>query len=302
MFFMNQSKEADYSSIDTKLKLFVSSLVHFARYKLATPITQLGICMLITSIDIDVGAENLALLNKGRFDLNFAGKSQISQSELSIGRAEEKALPLILGFFNELEIPVTWAIRAQLLDVDNGTVKSIIESSVRHEIASHSFYHSDFKRLTHEEADNELRLVDEKEKYLKYGFKSFIFPKNRIAHLDLLEKYGYECYRGYGDAFSDGMYIKKEGGLYDVHPSVWLGGSNNIKLLIKEFDIAVENKLPFHVWFHPWDIGTNRNSTLTRIRNVLHPFYVYARSQQKEGLVTIETMLSAVEKIKHDSK
>ena len=259
--------------------------------------SQLQTGMLITSIDVDVGSENLALFNKGRFDSNFAGKSKISQSEFSIGTAEEKAIPLILGFFNRLEIPATWAVRGQLFDVDIETVNKIAESPVRHEIASHSYYHSNFKQLTSDEADDELRLIAEKGKCLQLGFKSFIFPKNRIGHLDLLEKHGYRCYRGYGDAFSDGMYIKKEGGLYDVHPSIWIGGCSDIKLLIKVFDIAVENRLPFHVWFHPWDIGTDRESTVTKLGNLLSPFYEHAESLRREGLITIETMFSAVEKI-----
>jgi len=37
----------------------------------------------------------------------------------------------------------------------------------------------------------------------------FVFPKNIIAHLDLLEKYRYKCYRSYGNFINDDMYIKK---------------------------------------------------------------------------------------------
>ena len=276
-----------------KLKGALSPFIHFLVYRFQNSKMQLENGMLITSVDIDVGNKMLGVLNKGKNDRNV----NHSMSEYFVGKIEEQALPLIIDFFDAFEIPATFAIRGQLLEVDTSILESLLKSSIRHDIGSHSYYHRDFRGLSYDEVESELKLVSAAMRKFKITPKSFIFPKNHVAYLDLLEKHGYKCYRGYGNFPYFGMYIRKHGRLYDVHPSLFIGDCTNAMLIKNLIDLSIKNRLPFHVWFHPWNLGLNRKSILTRIRRVFFPLFKYAKSKDKKGLLTIETMVSAAEKM-----
>jgi len=292
-------------SVDQRLEGILSPFLHYGLYKVRKPEIQLEIGMLITSIDIDVGIEMLGAVNGGKYDENVRGKLFNGPgTECAIGKIEEQALPLIVAFFNELQIPVTFALRGQLFEVDDSILNLIVRSSVEHEIASHSYYHSDFTKLSRNKADNELRLLSEGMRDHRITPKTFIFPRNKVNHLDLLEKYGYKCYRDYGTShpyfMQDGMYIKKHGRLFDVHPSLYFGSCahrRNVKLIQKTLDICIEKRLPFHLWFHLWDLGLDSKSIINKIKNVFFPLFSYAKSKAKRGSLSIETMISAVEKM-----
>lgn len=289
-------------TIPSRLESFLTTFVHYGLYKIRKPEIQLEKGMLIISIDVDVGNKTLGVINGGRCDVNFGGRSEIANSEYLIGKIEEQAIPLIVDFFNKLEIPATFAIRGQLIEADCTLFDLLQESSTKHEIAAHSYYHSDFTKLTYTEADNELKLISDRMGLLKIKPRSFIFPKNKVAHIDLLEKYGYECYRGYTwpikNVIYDSMCIIKIGQLYDVRPSLYIGKCTDVRLMKKIMTIAIEKKLPFHVWFHPWNLGPDRKSILNRLGRTFFPLFTYAKSEEKKGKIVIETMASAVEKIK----
>jgi len=272
-----------------RIKGFISPLIHYFRYIIEKPIIKLDKCILILSIDIDVGNKAVGVVNKGKNDHYVHDKL----SEYDIGRIEEQALPLIINFFNDLEIPVTFAIRGQLLDVDSTIINLLLNSPVNHDIGSHSYFHRKFTHLSYCEVDNELKLVSNIMKKFKITPKSFIFPKNRVAYLDLIKKHGYECYRGYGDFMNDGMYINKNEGLYDIHPGLFIGFVRNIFVIKKIIDLSIKNRLPLHMWFHIWNLGVNMECIQKRINKVFFPLFKYAKKKEKNGLLTFETMLSA---------
>ena len=276
-----------------KLEGALSPLAHFLIYRFQKSNIQLENGMLITSVDIDVGNKTLGVLNKGKNDRNVND----SISEYSVGKIEEQALPFIIDFFDAFEIPATFGIRGQLLEVDTSILESLLKSPIKHDIGSHSYYHSDFRHLSYDEADSELKLVSAAMRKFKITPKSFIFPHNNVAYLDLLEKYGYKCYREYGDLLNDGMYIKKHGKLYDIHPSLYIGNSTNAMLMKKIIDLSIKNRLPFHVWFHPWNLGEKRESIRKRINSVFSPMFKYAKTKEKTGEIKFETMISAANKM-----
>jgi hypothetical protein len=135
--------------------------------------------------------------------------------------------------------------------------------------------------------------------FQKFGVKptSFVFPNNRVSHLDLLEKFGYASYRDEGGLLKDGMFVLRKGQLYDIHPGFHLGFTYNPIFLNKIIDIAVTRFLPFHIWFHPRDIFETRGSMQKNIEGVLYPLYNYAKKKEKEGTLKFETMHSIVNKI-----
>lgn len=278
---------------------YISQLYHYIKYSLHKPKFQFNKAMFITSIDIDVGSKDIGVINKGENDSNVHN----TLSECKIGEIEEHALPIFINFFEELKIPVTFAIRGQLFEVADSPLQLIFDSSVKHDIGSHGYSHRNFQELSCVEAESELTLVSKLMKNVGLTPKSFVFPKNKVAHLQLLEKWGYKCFRGYGDFLNDGMYISKRGLLYDVHPSLFIGQCTTPSFPMKMVDIAVRNKAPFHVWFHLWDFSSRarkwrKEKAIQKvIDNFFFPLFRYTAEKEKAGLLTFETMLSATQKV-----
>ncbi|MFX0125136.1 MAG: polysaccharide deacetylase family protein [Candidatus Hodarchaeota archaeon] len=271
----------------------LSQFLHFAIYRLEEPKMRLEKAMFIISVDVDVGNKELALINQGKNDTNVHD----FLSEFSVGGIEEQALPLFVNFFNNLEIPVTFAIRGQLAEVDGSILDLLMESHIEHDIGSHGYFHRPFPNLSSSEAEKELYLTSIGMR--KFGIipRSFVFPKNQAAHLGLLEKYGYKCYRGSSNFLNDDMYVEKHGKLYNIHPSFYLGQSVNQIFLKEIVDISVKSRLPFHVWFHLWNFGKTKESIRRNISKVFYPLLRYAKKKEKTGMVTFETMLSITKKL-----
>lgn len=283
---MNKAEISKYVSI-------FSQFYHWAAFTLRKPEMRLENGVLITSIDVDVGSKEVGMINRGENDANIND----FLSEYSIGEIEERAFPLFLDFFNSLEIPVTFALRGQLTEVDTSILKPLLESNIKHDIGSHGYSHKVFPELSITEADTELRMISTGMKKLGIVPQSFVFPKNKVAHLSLLEKYGYRCYRSSGNFRSDTMYVEKHGKLYDIHPSFYLGQSMSPIFLKKILDLAVARNLPFHVWFHLWNFGETSSLIKKSVNNVFFPLFKHAKKKEKSGMLTFETMLSTAERM-----
>jgi hypothetical protein len=273
---------------------FISQLSHFLVYSIRRPKMLLEKGMLIISTDIDVGSSRLGVINKGKRDRDVNTRL----SEYQIGKTEELSVPLFLETFNDFGIPITFAVRGQLTEVDSQVLEILLASNVKHDIGAHGYYHRKFTQLTHDEAEDELRMISAGIKESGVIPRTFIFPANCVAHLDLLEKYQYICYRGYGDFITDCMYIEKCEQLYNIHPSLYIDQHTNLPLLKKILDISIEKRLPFHIWFHFWNFGEDKESISKSIKNLFVPFLSYAKEKQENGALTFETMLSAAQKVK----
>jgi len=273
---------------------FISQLGHFFNYSIRKPMTSLEKGMLIISIDVDVGSSQLGMVNKGKRDKDVNTRF----SECHIGKIEELSVPLFVETFDDFGIPITFAVRGQLTEVDGQVLEILLASQVKHDIGVHGYYHRKFTRLARDEAEDELRMASAGMK--EYGLvpRTFIFPANCVAHLDLLEKHNYTCYRGYGDFVKDCMYIERCGRLYNVHPSIYIDKHTNLPLLNKILDISIEKRSPLHVWFHSWDFGEDMKSISKSVKNFFVPFLNYAKEKHENEILTFDTMLSATEHMK----
>jgi hypothetical protein len=251
--------------------------------------------MLIVSTDIDVGSPELGVINRGKRDRDVNTRL----SECQIGKIEELSVPLFVEVFDDFGIPITFAVRGQLTEVNGSILELLLRSSVKHDIGAHGYYHREFTNLSRNEAENELNMISSGMR--KFGIvpRSFVFPKNSVAHLDLLEKYGYKCYRSYGGFMYDCMYIEKQGQLYNIHPSLYIDQGTSFTFLKKILDVSIAKKLPFQVWFHLWNFGGTKESIQRSINSVFFPLLKYAKKKEKSGLLTFETMLSATEKVEN---
>lgn len=124
---------------------------------------------------------------------------------LALERAISRRL---LSVFEDADVPVTWAVVAHLLsertDVSRSElpawyapdiIDDIQRSRVPHEIGSHSFAHPNFASLTRAEAIEDLRRA--KDEHVRRGlpFRSFVYPRNQVGHIDALQEVGIEVYR-----------------------------------------------------------------------------------------------------------
>jgi hypothetical protein len=268
----------------------LSQIAHLMKYSVNRPEKQFEKGMLIISNDIDVGNPLLGVINKGSRDNDV----NLHFSEYHIGKIEEIAIPMFIEIFDGFEIPMTLAFRGQLTEVGGKVLNTLLDSSKKHDIGAHGYYHSLFTKLTRENAEDELQKIASGMK--KHGVfpKSFIFPRNCVAHLDLLEKYKYSCYRGSGGIFTDCMKIEQSGCLQNVHPSLYLDGNANPFLLKKLLDISIKTKSVFHIWFHFWNFGQNEVSIEKTINKIFVPFLSYADKKRQNGLLDIATMNSAL--------
>jgi hypothetical protein len=276
-----------------RTRTFFSQLYRYSVYSFEEPKMRLEKGMLIISIDVDVGARKLAIINGGKNDANVSGRF----SEYSVGAIEEWAVPLFVNLFNSFEIPVTFAFRGQLTEVCDSNLE-LLKSCEKHDIGAHGYSHKKFKNLSHDEAENELKLISHGMKRFGIIPRSFVFPRNSIAHLDLLERYGYKCYRG--DDL--GLCIEKKGQLWNIRPSCSINATTNPRFLKMTLDLCIAKRLPLHVWFHPWNwcvpsgFGKTRESMQRSIYRFFLSLLKYAKQKEKKGVLSVETMLSAAEK------
>ena len=249
--------------------------------------------MVIISIDVDVGSPELGRINKGDNDFNVNKK----RTEYEIGLIDHLALPIFLDLFDELGVPATFAIRGQLTEIDHSGIDTLLRTSVKHDIGAHSYYHRKFKYLPRREVEIALQLTSDGFKQFGIVPRSFVFPANSVNHLDLLEKFGYLCYRGLDGLTKDTMALKKNGKLINVCPSLYLQRTTSPVMMAKILDLAISRKLPFHLWFHLWNMGEKKPEIKINIQRVLLPFLVYAKRMEQKGHLTFETMLSAAKTV-----
>lgn len=276
-----------------KFELFEDSssqLLHVLGLRIESPRIQFESALLIFSIDVDVGNREIGVINRGRNDPHVHNL----YPEWRIGEIEEQALPLIVDMFNDFKIPVTFAVRGQLAEIDDDSLfPLLLNSPVKHDIGAHGYTHRAFQDLSQHEAESELQKISGNMKRFGLTPRSFVFPKNSVSHLHLLEKFGYECFRARGNFPKDGMYVERVGGLYDVHPSLLLTKNSKPVFLKKIVDIATAKRTPLHFWFHPWEFGETAAQIKRKIETVFLPLLDHAKSKQEIQALEFETMLSA---------
>jgi peptidoglycan/xylan/chitin deacetylase (PgdA/CDA1 family) len=275
------------------LKSIMSQFFHYVFFSYRKPLPEFDTASLIISIDVDVGSPEVGVRNEGRNDCNVND----FLTESAVGGIEEQVIPYLLRTFDEFEFPATFALRGQLMEVENSIFNSILESSTRHEIASHGYSHKVFTDLSEFEAEEELRMISDGMRKFGVSPKSFVFPKNKVSHLPLLERYGYISFRAEGTSFSDGMYVEKCGSIFNVNPSLFsdFNGSFFSKKIV---NLAVKYRAPLHIWFHPWNLGDSSEKAAKRIAKGLVPLIQHAAKKRKEGVLKFETMCSIVEEYK----
>lgn len=200
-------------------------------------------------------------------------------------------------------------------------VQWIRAAKVRHEIASHSFSHIVFgdSECSASTAEADIHAAVEAASAKGITLNSFVFPRNRVGHLETLRRLGISAYRGEGGPVVGkgyGLILKPVNLLRqvlarpmkpvrpeEVLPGLWNIPGNHFfmprkgirKLLPREgqalrakrsIDKAVRTGQLYHMWFHPFDLLSDSDAMFSGLEAV----FTHARLLREKGLLDILTM------------
>ena len=217
------------------------------------------------------------------------------------------------------------------LDVDPlwyGTdiLRWVMDAKVEHDIGSHTFSHVIVgdPACTREIAYSQFAKCDEIHRGHGLELKSVIFPRDRVAHLDVLRELGVIAYRTEEKRwFSDLSGVGRraahladrtlaipapthpragivEDGLVNVPSSMMLMARDGLRRMMpmasrrkQAFDgvrRAAERGEMFHLWLHPSDLGTD-----PALCELLGEIFEYVASLRDEGKMRVATMADVAE-------
>ena len=276
--------------------------------------------------------------------------SESTNKSVTLMKSDDKkcrgCIDMLLNLFEKYNIPTTWAVVGHLfldhcekeegiphkdmprfkedwystdpctdiqrdpLYYGKDIVEKILSNRIEHEIGYHSFSHVIFSECSREVAEAEIKKGIKLAEYFGINLKSFVFPQDKIGHLDVLKGNGFKIYRG--RIFKRGnmnqrVPIRKFNGAMDliiakpVEPrlmdGIWEIQSSMLfsapfpftYSLLPRAKIGIyrtmrSNKV-FHVWLHP--------------QNLLHPpllakdldsLLAFVSKKRDEGKIDVMTM------------
>ena len=256
------------------------------------------------------------------------------------------AIDFLLNIFEKYNIPATWAVVGHLfldhcekeggiphkdmprfkkdwylcdpctgiqrdpLYYGKDIIEKILSNPVEHEIGYHSFSHVLFSECSREVAEAEIKEGVKFAKEFGITLKSFVFPQDKIGHLDVLKENGFRIYRG--RIFKRGnmnqkVPIRKINGAIDkiivkpVEPrmveGIWEIPSSMVFLDRFPFTITFlprakigiyramsANKI-FHVWLHPQNLLYQ-----PLLAKYLDNLLAFVSKKRDEGKIKVMTM------------
>jgi peptidoglycan/xylan/chitin deacetylase (PgdA/CDA1 family) len=214
---------------------------------------------------------------------------------------ERAIVRALLDLFATHEVPATWAIVGRLLDRSDtlpptrehlwyapDLVEAIRHASPRHDVGSHGFAHVYFRESGRDTLRADLRCARRVHDDHGLDFTSFVFPRNQVAHLDLLCEAGIRVFRGTNAGWETTVREKlgetlgraanladkllptapavvlprpHPSGLVELPASMSLLGRGGLRRLVRP-DVArtkarlglhraIREGAVFHLWFHP---------------------------------------------------
>lgn len=200
-------------------------------------------------------------------------------------------------------------------------IDAIRSCSTPQEIGCHSFSHAIFTRCSARTADSELSASRAVAARRSLELTSFVFPRNRVAHLDLLARHGFEVFRGPDLCWHERAprrgWIHRLGHLADIaimktpptvmpvrHPEgIWeIPGSMlytpshgprvavpvamRVRRARKGLEAARRDGRIFHLWLHPTDLAIRSRAMLAGLQRILE----MAAAMRARGEIEILSM------------
>jgi hypothetical protein len=248
-------------------------------------------------------------------------------------RAERSICTALLARFDRYHVPVTFAIVAALLDPSSSRsrpgnqsswyapdiIERILAAKVVHEIGSHGGMHVYFDALTPAAALEDLAYAKNVHCQHRLPFRSWVFPRNAVGHLEALAQVGLRTFRGPDAGWTrlatragleriagpvdkllplppHSVVPRAHGALIDIPGSMLLPGRNGVRRFI--FPEVTRMKLrlglararrtgeTFHLWFHPCNFYYRREEQL----ETLSWFLEHAANEASHGRIELCTM------------
>lgn len=227
-----------------------------------------------------------------------------------------QALDALLESLERYEVPATWAVVGHLFldrcqrvngvchadvarvsqgwyDVDPASdigraplfygrdiVDRIMSSRIQHEIGHHSFSHVPFDSCSAEVAEAEVAEGQRLARQMGITLRSFVFPRNKVGHVGVLEGHGFRIYRGRNLvhnvpggrlgwalggaldlAFAPPCQPRARGNIWEVPSSLYFSESRFPITLLPRAKLGVlraaRARRIFHVFLHDWNLVTD---------------------------------------------
>ena len=286
-----------------------------------------------------------------------------SSEAVSLMKNDDKngrgCIDILLNLFEKHNIPATWAVVGHLFldycECDDGIphkdmprfkedwyssdpctdikrdplyygkdiVEKILSSRIEHEVGCHSFSHVIFSECSREVAEAEVKECIELSKKIGITLKSFVFPQDKIGHIDVLREHGFKIYRGEEikrGKKSKNIFIRKFNSAIDeiiaspVEPK-WMKDILEIPSTTIFYDPlikfsllprakiglyrAIKSEKVFHIYLHPHSL-----LMYSSLKNDLDKFLTFVAKKRGEGKVEVMTrgQFAEVMGAKGDSK
>lgn len=261
------------------------------------------------------------------------------------------AVDYLLRIFEKYEIPATWAIVGHLfLDhcecedemphkdmprfkedwyaVDPCTniqrdplyygkeiVEKILSNRVEHEIGYHSFSHVPFSECSREVAEAEIKEGMKLAKEFGITLKSFVYPENKIGHVDILKENGFQIYRGESLACSNASQNflahainrirdriiapptepKWMEGIFEIPSSMYFWDVTPLQWTLvpratRGIEKAIHTGTVFHLFLHDWNLACDPK--LEKHLDRLLRFVSRKRDEDKIQVLTMDGLAS----------
>ena len=188
-------------------------------------------------------------------------------------------------------------------------VEKILSNRIEHEIGYHSFSHVVFSECSREVAEAEIKEGIKLAKEFGITLKSFVFPENKIGHINVLKENGFRIYRGENltrGKISQNILIRKFNGGIDkvIAPPAepkWIEGIWEIPSSMYfcdsqiKFSVlpraklglyrAIRSNKVFHVFLHPHDL-----LMYSSLKSDLDKFLAVVARKRSEGKIEVITM------------
>ena len=272
-----------------------------------------------------------------------------SHKDMDLLKRDDKkvrgCIDALLNLFEKHNIPATWAVVGHLFldhcECEDGTphkdmprfkedwyssdpctdiqkdplyygkdiVEKILSNRIEHEIGYHSFSHVVFSECSREVAEAEIKEGIRLAKEFGITLKSFVFPENKIGHIDVLKENGFRIYRGENlgrgninqniliRVFNFGINKiiaqpaepKWMDGIWEIPTSVLFCDSQFKFSVLPRAKIglyrAIRSKKVFHIYLHPHDL-----LRYPSLKDDLDRFLEIVAKKRDEGKLEVMTM------------
>ncbi|MDQ3363866.1 MAG: polysaccharide deacetylase family protein [Myxococcota bacterium] len=257
------------------------------------------------------------------------------------GRCAEREVTIVrrlAELFDTYEVSATWAIVGRLLERDDAAAQTtehgeriwyapdLIEiirgTRVEQDVGSHSYAHLYFGEATREQLREDLAAARRVHAQHGLPFTSFVFPRNQIAHLDLLRDAGVRVFRsvdqGWHIAVRDRLGRRAgrlanlldkvvpippavvqpidHGGLVELPSSMLLLARKGLRRAVHPAMVVAKARQGlaaarradgvFHLWFHPSNFYYDTEGQLATLEQILRA----ATALRERGELGIEPM------------